>query len=513
MTAVSGDTAFAASSVSEPLSELPAIFVSGETVSGSVRSASGSDDTPLLTNRFYASRGDNLQSADAYIYDAMKKNIIGAAAGEAASSAFSISATDYLSNTYGKTVFTASDLGVDTIVKDKAVTDEAKAAATALLSFRYEPVLYSLLNDMPYELYWFDKVAGYTVTMPSYKALYNETRGAYVLDFSASNYTFALKIAAAYSLTGDSDTTDFNTEKTAAAGGSLATARAIVDAASELSDYEKLNAYRAAILDLVSYNFEAAGAEDVSYDDAFQLLYVFDGDPETNVVCEGYAKAFKYLCDLSQFSDSKIECVLVSGTVGDEAHIWNLVTMKNGKHYLCDLTNSDEGAIGENGGLFLVGSRDSFYENDILAGYQIVVGDQTLTYTYDASTQNTFSEDELTLAPSDYDDAVDGSDTNNAVQTLTTPKITKIIVKNGKATLSWKKDANVSGYQIRYSYTSQSGTAVTKTVTVRDATAAKKTLGNLKAGRTYQFSIRSYLATDDTTYRSAWSATKKIKIK
>lgn len=30
-----------------------------------------------------------------------------------------------------------------------------------------------------------------------------------------------------------------------------------------------------------------------------ELIWVFDGDSSTNVVCEGYAKAFQYLCDLS----------------------------------------------------------------------------------------------------------------------------------------------------------------------------------------------------------------------
>ena len=66
------------------------------------------------------------------------------------------------------------------------------------------------------------------------------------------------------------------------------------------SDYEKLAAYCREICGLVSFDY-AATANGVPYGDPWQLVNVFDGDPATNVVCEGYAKAFQYLCDLSEF--------------------------------------------------------------------------------------------------------------------------------------------------------------------------------------------------------------------
>lgn len=54
-------------------------------------------------------------------------------------------------------------------------------------------------------------------------------------------------------------------------------------------------------------------------------------------VCEGYAKAFKYLCD-----QSGIDCVLVSGTATNpggkpENHMWNAVSL-GGKWYMVDTT-------------------------------------------------------------------------------------------------------------------------------------------------------------------------------
>lgn len=43
------------------------------------------------------------------------------------------------------------------------------------------------------------------------------------------------------------------------------------------------------------------------------MIWVFDGDPDTKIVCEGYAKAFKYLMDNSTFQYKGTACHLVNG--------------------------------------------------------------------------------------------------------------------------------------------------------------------------------------------------------
>lgn len=58
-------------------------------------------------------------------------------------------------------------------------------------------------------------------------------------------------------------------------------------------------------------------------------------------VCEGYARAFKVLCD-----KMGIPCILMSGNVVDEdgnrgGHMWNYVQMENGKWYAVDVTWDD----------------------------------------------------------------------------------------------------------------------------------------------------------------------------
>ena len=57
---------------------------------------------------------------------------------------------------------------------------------------------------------------------------------------------------------------------------------------------------------------------------------------ECDVVCEGYAKAFKILCD--KFG---VPCVCVSGDA-DGPHMWNYVQMDDGKWYLVDITWDDQ---------------------------------------------------------------------------------------------------------------------------------------------------------------------------
>ncbi|MCD8015632.1 MAG: hypothetical protein LUG99_21220 [Lachnospiraceae bacterium] len=82
-----------------------------------------------------------------------------------------------------------------------------------------------------------------------------------------------------------------------------------------------------------------------------------------------------------------------------------------------------------------------------------------------------------------------------------------------KATVKWKKTTKVSGYQIQYSTSKKfkSGSA-TKTVKVSGAKKVSKVLSKLKSGKTYYVRIRTYKKVNGTTYYSAWSSKKKVKV-
>ncbi len=56
-------------------------------------------------------------------------------------------------------------------------------------------------------------------------------------------------------------------------------------------------------------------------------------------VCQGYAEAFKLICD-----KYKIPCIYISGTANGGNHGWNAVQMDDGKWYLIDITWDDQGS-------------------------------------------------------------------------------------------------------------------------------------------------------------------------
>ena len=74
-------------------------------------------------------------------------------------------------------------------------------------------------------------------------------------------------------------------------------------------------------------------------------------------VCEGYASAFKVLCDAMG-----VPCLCVNGSTSfASGHMWNLVQLEDGKWYLVDATSDDVEKSGVEyvHQLFLVGKKKS----------------------------------------------------------------------------------------------------------------------------------------------------------
>ncbi|MDE5556072.1 MAG: hypothetical protein K2J32_00030 [Ruminococcus sp.] len=133
---------------------------------------------------------------------------------------------------------------------------------------------------------------------------------------------------------------------------------------------------------------------------------------EPGVVCEGYSKSFKLICDRLD-----IPCVLVFGNFNDEertAHMWNYVQMEDEKWYAVDVTWDD--LDGKNGkefknDYFLKGSESfnkNHFENgvhdytnivypkisetDYQSGEPIITSTTTTTTTTTATTSTTEPE-------------------------------------------------------------------------------------------------------------------------
>lgn len=334
------------------------------------------------------------------IYRRLVPEIKKIAAGESASATIVI--TDM------PITYTQGDLGHITIVKNGALSEEAGARIGELFGadVNHDALLSKLLANMPYELYWFDKTNGMaisygieadenTVTIPyivvgfcvadayrdTTKYLVNE-KGEQILDKDKNPVP---------------DYTAIDTTKTGAAKTAAATAAQVVAENQGKGTYGKLVAYADYIKNAVSYNYAAADKNNnYSYGDPWQLIYVFDENPDTNVVCEGYSKAFKYLCDLTWTgSDPEVACYLPTGTMDGDAHMWNIVSI-GGVNYLTDITNCDSGTTGAPDQLFLCGA-----EGSVDASYAAATTNGTVTYVYDQNTKDIYDQ-ELALSKTKY---------------------------------------------------------------------------------------------------------------
>lgn len=82
--------------------------------------------------------------------------------------------------------------------------------------------------------------------------------------------------------------------------------------------------------------------------------------------------------------------------------------------------------------------------------------------------------------------------------------------KNGKVTVKWKKVSGCQGYQIAVGKKKTFAGASYQTVSAKKTAA---TISGLKKGTTCYLRIRSYKKVGDTVWYSAWSSTKKVKVK
>lgn len=317
-----------------------------------------------------------LNSAERVIFSAMKEYY-----------------TQVANGTWTNTEFEINTAGLGITVADKEFQ-----------GFNPRLVMRALKMDCAYEQYWHNSPKGW-----SYDCSYVEGTN------TVSSITIKCEVHPEYALsTAEGDRyylymTD--PDKIAPVVQVLQNARAVVEQYSDLSDYDKLAAYRDYICGQVEYNYDAYDAgqgKDKTSEKPWHLIYVFDNDPGTNVVCEGYAKAYKYLCDLSDFTNY-IDCLLVNGyTSGD--HMWNLLRI-NGRSYMVDLTGCDS-EWGQFGDLFLAGAEDATGDGFTIQCPRHDVPSRnfyyyatTKSYTYKDETKQVYDGKLLTLAASDLDPA------------------------------------------------------------------------------------------------------------
>ena len=351
----------------------------------------GSSSLPRLQAR----PSTGLSGNDYAIYSVLKSLVAEVAAGQRASTVFEIPITNYCR----QCSWNADELGVAAIAVDDEVTDEAAAAAWSKAAFDLHAVENALLADCPYELYWFDKTLDIGIDYSDLSA--EVVDGEWRIGFDQDAVlTVSMPVSADYSANGQAGGFDLDTATGERINRAVDNAWSIVCNAPCDTVFDTLVYFKIMICEWTDYDFDAAADSDMPYGDPWQIINVFDDDPSTTVVCEGYAKAFQYLCDLVNITG--VKCYAVTGTMNDgmktENHMWNLVNMDDDKVYLVDVTNCDFETIGYPDELFLAPCSSGTVEN----GYVFEANGFDITYVYDAEALSTYMRDELTLAGSAY---------------------------------------------------------------------------------------------------------------
>ena len=378
-------------------------------------------------------------------------------------------------NTEEQTVYNTLKAEIEKIASGQRKDTNIKTTGVLGSQASADKVWHALLSDLPYELYWHDKVIGINY--------------AYILTADNTPFkdvTFSFAVAQEFR---GKDVTTTNIPNVPAA---VQTARSVVAANASKADHDKLQAYRQYICDQVSYNYAAARGEYAnSYGNPWQLLWVFDGDSTTNVVCEGYAKSFKYLCDLTEESNGwtgDVETINVTGTMGTENHMWNIVRIGGG-NYLVDVTNCDTGMKGYPQKLFLRGA----------VGDGISYTVENTVYTYGTETRTGFAAADLKLSGTDY---------TPAATTLTVPTMTlKADAASGQPVISWSKVGGATQYEV---YRSATGKANSFSI-IRRTSALTYTDVNAAAGNTYYYVVRAMKGSGSSAVYSKFSPAQSIQ--
>ena len=368
--------------------------------------------------------GTRLTGANRIIYDELLRIFPDIAAGERSSTKFALT-SEQLGIADG---WNADELGIDAVVENGKLSTSATAAAKEKLGVNLGLLVDALMVDQPYHMYWYDKTAGTKISY-SFKGQYKN--GEYYVIISGVTLSFS--VSSEYS----AGSYEVDTSLCATVSAAAETAAGVVSRYATQTDYNKLVSYRDYICNSVSYNYNVSSSG--SYGNPWQLIWVFDRDNSTNVVCEGYSKAFQYLCDLTGFPS--IECRTVTGKMNGGAHMWNIVQMSDNANYLVDVTNCDTAL--DRTELFLAGFSSGSYAD----GYSVKSGQSYTSYVYDNDTMTLYTEDELTLSSQRFTPPVSMDNCTVTVASAVysgTPLTPSVTVKQGYAYLTEGTDYTLS---------------------------------------------------------------------
>lgn len=360
----------------------------------------GVDNDMLLEGYFYGAHGmsgqnnaDKLTSMERAVYNVVKAAIDDVAAGRRESTNITISAEELgCKMEWSDEDFGAPVYNLDT--KEWLDTGTIRRVIEEYYADIYHPnqVLYALLRDNPYGFYWMDNHESYSIVAPWQLAFSKGYNGeGYVKLKGDLSFSFPVDVlyagAGAYTV---------DTAKTASVQSAMQNAHNILANAPGNSDLDTMIYYMKAIRNLSDYNTPASVGQ---YENTapWQMIYVFDGDPDTKVVCEGYSKAFQYLCDNTAFIDPEVWVYSVTGNMNGGPHMWNIAHLSTG-NYLVDVTNCLMSGTFQTSLFFSVPESGSPAEGYDMVRDSASIVSKTIHYDYDTQTKDLYSTSELTLS-------------------------------------------------------------------------------------------------------------------
>ena len=340
-----------------------------------------------IVNRGRVLSGDYLSGNAKTIYDFLVEKIDRISKGLETDTEFFINIDNCC------TVYYADKSGIITFGENGRLSDDGINAINEAIHSEVKSAVEAVKSDYVEKMFW---VGNYYEWNIDWNAVLNES--GTIASTTYVRIDLKLYVGSEYRL--NENELKFNSNLIHAADNAVSFSKQIIASCAGKTDMEKLRTYKEKICSMVEYDHSAWGLRDdgttgilTDLGSPWQIVWVFDNDPETNVVCEGYAKAFKYLCEISNFnSDISVICVDGGG------HMWNVVNMDDGQNYLADITWCDSGSD-----LFLVGYTSGSYDT----AYNFLRGeDEWYTYTYNASCKQRYSRNQLELCNHDYNDIV-----------------------------------------------------------------------------------------------------------
>ncbi len=191
-----------------------------------------------------------------------------------------------------------------------------------------ETILTALKSDYGYYAWWY---GGTYVYQTNFVPII--TNG----DYSKSIVEIEIKSNAS------NDAYYINDSLLASAQEAYNNAKEVAESAKEMPEYDKMAYFRDYLINTSEYDYDAAeydtncgissSCDYKKYIKSHSFINMFDNNPDTKVVCDGYAKSFLLLCDLAGIEN----CYYVEGTEGGEAHAWNKYYIEEDV-YLIDVT-------------------------------------------------------------------------------------------------------------------------------------------------------------------------------